>query len=73
MTALGWGTSRRSFFLAFFAVRNGPRNLKRPENCSAEKAKQKNDLFKCHGKSPLSALGRPGEAQLQKKIALPGA
>ena len=63
---------RRSFFLVFVAVRNRPRDLKRTENRSAEKAKQKNDMFKCHGISPLS-LFASGEAKLQEKIALPGA
>ena len=68
MTALGWGTSRRSFFLASIAVRNSPCNFKRNVDRSAEKREQKHDLFKRHGASPLSALKRPGERDFKKNL-----
>ena len=37
---------RRSFFLVFIAVRNGPCDLKCNVHCPADQAEQKNDQFK---------------------------
>ena len=72
MTALGWGTSRRSFFLFIITVRDSPCDLKCNVDCSAKQRKQHYDLFKRHGASPLSALGRPGEAEISRKIRSTG-
>ena len=72
MTALGWGTSRRSFFLFIIPVRDSPCDLKCNVDCSAKQRKQHYDLFKRHGASPLSALGRPGEAEISRKIRSTG-
>ena len=73
MTALGWGTSRRSFFLAFFiACGNFPCNLKRYKNRSTDQCQQNCNIRKTHGPHPLSALGHPGSGQLFKKPAIPG-
>ena len=66
------GSWRRSFFLASIAVRNSPCNFKRNVDRSAEKREQQYDLFKRHGASPLSALGRPGEAEISRKIRSTG-
>ena len=62
------GSWRRSFFLAFIAVRNSPCNFKRNVDRSAEKREQQYDLFKRHGASPLSALKRPGERDFKKNL-----
>ena len=72
MTALGWGTLRRSFFLFIITVRDSPCDLKCNVDCSAKQRKQHYDLFKRHGASPLSALGRPGEAEISRKIRSTG-
>ena len=73
MTALGWGTSRRSFFLAFFiACGDCPCNLKRYKNRSTDQCQQNCNIRKTHGPHPLSALGHPGSGQLFKKPAIPG-
>ena len=37
---------RRSFFLVFIAVRNGPCDLKCNVHCPADQAEQENDQFK---------------------------
>ena len=60
---------RRSFL---FVVKNGPADLKGNVDCPAEKREQQYDLFKRHGASPLSALGRPGEAEISRKIRSTG-
>ena len=63
---------RRSFFLFIIPVRNSPCDLKCNVDCSAKQRKQHYDLFKRHGASPLSALGRPGEAEISRKIRSTG-
>ncbi len=61
---------RRSFFLFVITVRDSPCDLKCNVDCSAKQRKQHYDLFKRHGASPLSALGRPGEAEISRKNSL---
>ena len=63
---------RRSFFLFIIPVRDSPCDLKCNVDCSAKQRKQHYDLFKRHGASPLSALGRPGEAEISRKIRSTG-
>ena len=63
---------RRSFFLFIITVRDSPCDLKCNVDCSAKQRKQHYDLFKRHGASPLSALGRPGEAEISRKIRSTG-
>ena len=63
---------RRSFFLFVIPVRDSPCDLKCNVDCSAKQRKQHYDLFKRHGASPLSALGRPGEAEISRKIRSTG-
>ena len=65
------GNKRRSFFLFVIPVSHSPRDLKCTENRPAEKREQKNDLFKRHGASPLSALEQePGVRKIQRKNRL---
>ena len=63
---------RRSFFLFVITVRDSPCDLKCNVDCSAKQRKQHYDLFKRHGASPLSALGRPGRPRFQEKIRSTG-
>ena len=53
-------------------MRDSPCDLKCNVDCSAKQRKQHYDLFKRHGASPLSALGRPGEAEIPRKIRSTG-
>ena len=56
----------RSFL---FAVENNPGDLKRPNNCPAQKREQRDDFQKRHVSSPLSLVAAGG----RQKGRLPGA